>query len=53
MTPTDLLGAFVTGILAVAILSLVVAPKSTAANVVMSFGQSFAGIVDSAKAYPA
>jgi hypothetical protein len=52
MTPSELLGAFITGVLTVAIISLIVAPQSKAGETVKAFGDSFSGVLGAAKSYP-
>jgi gas vesicle protein len=52
MSMTDILGAFVTGALVLAALSLIVAPDSQAAKVLNAFGENFSQVISSAKNYP-
>jgi hypothetical protein len=52
MTPSELFGMFITGILGIAILSLIVAPTSQASKVVNAFGTNFVSVLGAAKSYP-
>ena len=53
MKVVDAIGAFLAGVLALAALSLIVAPDSKAATVVSSFGTTTANLIKAAKNYPA
>ena len=52
MTPTELIGAFITGILAIAALSLILAPGQQSAAVLNAFGSNFGSIISAAKNAP-
>ena len=45
----DIMGVFLGGIVKIAALSLVLAPSSTTANVITSFGNAAGGLVSAAK----
>jgi gas vesicle protein len=48
----DILAGFTTGLITIAALSLIFAPRSTVAQVVQSLGESGAHLITAAKAYP-
>lgn len=52
MKIVDILGTLVTGALAVAALSLVLAPQSPAAKVIESLAGGFTNIITASKNYP-
>jgi hypothetical protein len=52
MTPSELISAFITGVLVIAALSLIVAPGGQAPAVLNAFGTNFASIIQAAKNYP-
>ncbi len=52
MRVIDLLGTLVVGALAVAALSLVLAPQSPAPRVIESLSSGFTNIIGTAKSYP-
>jgi hypothetical protein len=52
MTPSEIVGGAVMGILVIAALSLIVAPDSQAAKVISAFGSNFASVIGAAKNYP-
>lgn len=49
MRAVDVLGAFLTGIIAIAAISLIVAPQSQVATIITSFGSATSGMVTAAK----
>ena len=52
MKAIDILGVFVSGIIAISAFSLVVAPKSQLASVVAAFGKAGSELIGAAKALP-
>lgn len=50
MRAVDILGAFLSGIIAIAAISLVVAPQSQLAAIIGSFGDATSRLVQAAKA---
>lgn len=53
MKPIDIVGVFVSGIIAIAAASLIFAPKSNVAGVVYALGDAGSKLIGAAKAYPA
>jgi gas vesicle protein len=52
MRTMDIIGGFVSGLIVIAALSLIFAPKSTVAQVVKALGDSGANLIKAAKDYP-
>ena len=52
MKVIDVVGAFFAGLISIAALSLILAPKSTTAAVVNALGSSTANLITAAKNYP-
>lgn len=53
MSVQQIMGSFVAGIIAIAAISLLVAPESQSAKIINAFGTNMANILRTAKAYPA
>lgn len=52
MKTIDIIGAFAAGLIGIAALSLIVAPKSQMAQVVTSLGNAASNLISTAKAFP-
>ena len=52
MKVIDVVGAFFAGIISIAALSLILAPKSNIAGVVTALGNSTSQLITAAKVYP-
>ena len=53
MSVQQIMGGFVAGFIAIAAISLLVAPESQTAKIINAFGTNMANILRTAKAYPA
>ena len=52
MKTIDIIGLFVSGVLGIAAMSLIFAPRSNVAGVVKALGDSASNLISTAKAYP-
>ncbi len=52
MSVKDAIGAFISGLVLFGALSIILAPKSTTAQVVKALGESGTNLISAAKAYP-